>query len=164
MGRDWRVRYYLLMRDLYRSLSTILSVLPLILSGLALVVSFLSFQLTAVRSVKPVLTIAYQSDAGWSLTNVGNGPALNVIVAQRRTEGEWFDPVPVPPLALGGKIRLGWLDHTSIKWLGAAYNDIDGRQYSSTTTEDLTTVQTGSPFPQWRDPDIRKQWQVEGIR
>lgn len=102
-GQDWRVRYYLLMQDLNKSLPTrILSVLPLILSGLALVVSFMSFQLTAVRSVKPVLTIAYQSDAGWSLTNVGNGPALNVIVARRETEGKWFDPVRVPPLALAG--------------------------------------------------------------
>jgi len=128
------------------------------------VVSFLSFQLTAVRNVKPALTIIYQNDTGWSLTNIGNGPALNVIVAQRETEGEWSNPVRVRPLALGAMIRLGWLDHTNIKWLGAAYTDIDGRRYSSTTTEDLTTVQTGNAFPHWREQDIRKQWQVEGIR
>jgi hypothetical protein len=91
--------------------------------------SFLSFQLTAVRSIKPVLTIVYQNDTGWSLTNVGYGPALNVIVAQRESEGEWSKPVRVPPLALGGNIRLEWLDHTNIKWLGSAYTDIDGRGY-----------------------------------
>jgi hypothetical protein len=142
----------------------IISALPLVFSALALILSFLSFQLTSVRSIKPVLTIAYQSDMGWSLTNVGYGPALNVIVAQRESEGDWSNPVRVPPLALGATIRLEWLHHTNIKWLGASYTDTDGRQYSSMTAEDLTTIRTGNSFPRWREQDILKQWLVEGNR
>jgi hypothetical protein len=140
-------------------LTRILSVLPLAISALALTVSFLSFKLTAVRSVKPVLTTAYRSDSGWSLKNVGNGPALNVIVAQKEIEGEWFNPVRVPALANNGEIRLHWLGHTNIKWIGAAYTDIDGRRYFSETSEDLTRVRTDNAFPQWREQDIGKHWQ-----
>jgi hypothetical protein len=67
----------------------------------------------------------------------------------------------VPPLAQGGKIRLGWLNHTNVKWLGATYTDIDGRRYSSLTAEDLTTVRAGDAFPHWREEQILKQWQVD---
>ena len=155
----------LVMQDVSRNLLTrILSVVPLIISGLSLGVSFLSFHLTAVRSIKPVLTIEYRNDTGWSLRNVGNGPALNVIVAQRHSEGEWFNPVRVSSLAHDSETRLHWLDHTNIKWIGATYTDIDGRQYSSMTSEDLTTVQTGNAFPHWREQDIQKPWQGEGIQ
>jgi hypothetical protein len=138
-----------------------LSVLPIAFSGLALVLSFASFQMTAVRNVKPVLILSYQGDSGWHLKNVGNGPPLNVIVAETQKRGEWSVPVRVPPLAIGGDIGLRWLGHTNVKWLGASYADIDGRRYSSVTGEDLTTILQGNAFPRWKEQDIQKQWQVE---
>ena len=54
----------------------------------ALVVSVTSFGLTyrlstqtATTSVQPVLVFEYSGDIGWSVRNVGNGPALNVLLA-----------------------------------------------------------------------------------
>jgi hypothetical protein len=138
-----------------------LSALPITFSGLALVLSLLGFQMTAVRNVKPVLILSYQDDSGWHLRNVGNGPALNVIVAERQDRSAWSVPVRVQPLAIGGDIGLRWLAHTNVKWLGASYADIDGRQYSSVTGEDLTTIHKGNDFPRWNERNIQKQWQVE---
>jgi hypothetical protein len=137
-----------------------LSVLPVVLSTLALTISFFSFNLTAVRNIRPVLTLAYRNDSGWYLRNIGNGPALNVIVAERPNEGEWVNPVRVPPLANGGEILLHWLGHTNIKWIGATYTDIDDRPYSSLTSEDLTSIRNDNAFPRWREQDIRKHWEI----
>ena len=55
------------------------SSLPLLLSSLALLVSFLGYRLTAVRNVKPAIIVSYSNESGWHLKNIGNGPALNVL-------------------------------------------------------------------------------------
>jgi hypothetical protein len=138
--------------------------LPLFFSASALFLSLLSFRLMDVRSVKPVLTLTYQNDSGWTLNNIGNGPALNIIVSQKPKGGTWETPVRVAPLATGGHILLQWLHNTSVKSLGVSYTDIDGRRYSSLTTEDLTDIQAGSIFPNWRPAEIHKQWEMEQSR
>jgi hypothetical protein len=67
------------------------------LSSTALLVSVVTFALnylhsrkSAVRARKPVLVFEYDGDVGWVLRNVGAGPALNIVVAQKRVAGEWF--------------------------------------------------------------------------
>src|ERR1700685_878931 len=79
-----------------RFASRLPAVMPLIFSASALLLSLLSFRLTDVRSVKPVLTITFENESGWNLNNIGNGPALNVIVSQRPEGGIWSAPVRVP--------------------------------------------------------------------
>jgi hypothetical protein len=135
--------------------------LPLFFSASALLLSLLSFRLTDVRNVKPVLTLTYENDSGWTLNNIGNGPALNVIVAERPGGGSWQQPVRVAPMAAGGRIPLRWLKQTNVKSLGASYTDIDGRRYSSLTSEDLTDINSENIFPKWNPADVRKQWEME---
>ena len=137
----------------------LLGLLPLVFSGLALLISFFSYQLTSVRNVKPVLTITYRGSSGWYLKNVGNGPALNVIVAEKG-EGDWFKPVRVQPLSNGEEHVLRWLGETNIEGLGATYFDIDGRQYTSLTEKDLTTIKSGNQLAKWREQDIEKEWEL----
>src|ERR1041384_6175962 len=88
------------------------------LSSTALLVSVVTFALnyrhtrgSAVLARKPVLIFEYDGELGWVLRNVGAGPALNVIVAQKRVGGDWFNPVRVPPLSKDGRFLLAWLNH-----------------------------------------------------
>jgi hypothetical protein len=142
----------------------VVSSLPLLLSILALSVSFLSYRLTAVRNVKPALIASYSGDSGWHRRNIGSGPALNVVVVQRRESGDWFDPVRVPPLAAGDQLHLFWMEHTNVRWIGAAYTDIDGRPYSSECADDLTRIRAGHAFPVWSEGQIGKMWQREAAK
>jgi hypothetical protein len=137
----------------------LLGLLPLAFSGLALVISFFSYQLTAVRNVKPVLTIAYRGSSGWYVKNIGNGPALNVVVAEKG-QGDWFKPVRIPALANSEEHALRWLGQTNIESIGATYFDIDGRQYTSLTEQDLTTIKTGNRMAKWQERDIEKEWEL----
>jgi hypothetical protein len=135
------------------------SALPFLLSSLALLVSFLGYRLTAVRNVKPTIILLYLKESGWHLKNIGNGPALNLLVAQRHESGGWFCPVRVPPLAQGDQTHLWWMGHTNVRWIGATYTDIDGRAYSSECSDDLTRISDGSVLPHWSEQQIRRAWQ-----
>ncbi|MBC8093046.1 MAG: hypothetical protein H7Y15_14125, partial [Pseudonocardia sp.] len=45
----------------------------------------------------PVVVFVWDPAAKiWSLRNIGNGPALNVIIAQHDRDG-WYNSVRVPP-------------------------------------------------------------------
>jgi hypothetical protein len=92
------------------------------------------------------------------LRNVGNGPALNVLVAQKRIGGDWFNPVRVPPLAADGSFVPTWIRHVNTTGLGATYIDVDGRKYSSVTGNDLTEMHSREIFGPWKEADIGKHW------
>ncbi len=133
----------------------------------ALVVSVISFSLTyrlstqtATTSVRPALVFEYSQDTGWSLRNVGNGPALNVVIAERTDTSPWANPVRVPPLPKDGKIQLAWIAHQNVRTLGATYVDIDNRSYSSSCTNDLSTTQDGNILGNWPDGEISRHWQL----
>jgi hypothetical protein len=135
------------------------------LSSTALLVSMVTFALnyrhtrrSAVLARKPVLIFAYDGDHGWVLRNVGAGPALNIIVAQKRVGGEWFNPVRVPPLSKDGKVVLGWLNHVNTTGLGALYADTEQLAYTSTCGNDLSQVFSGTLFGPWPEVEIGRNW------
>jgi hypothetical protein len=135
--------------------------LPLLISCLALGLSFLGYRLTAVRNVKPALVFAFSLDAGWTLRNIGNGPAMDPVVAQRQDGGEWTYPVRVPPLEAGAMVSLHWLKYSNVRWLGVTYADIDGRAYLSTSVNDRTTISRGNQFPSWQGDSICRSWELD---
>jgi hypothetical protein len=135
------------------------------LSSTALLVSVVTFALnyrhtrrSTVLARKPVLVFEYDGDQGWVLRNVGAGPALNVIVAQKRVGGEWFNPVRVPPLSKDGKFVLGWLNHVNTTGLGASYADTEQLPYTSTCGNDLSQVFSGTLFGPWPEGKIGRHW------
>lgn len=86
-------------------------VISAILSFVALIVSVFAFNLSRRATVlgrKPVLVFEYDGNRGWILRNVGSGPALNIIVAQKQPSGAWFNPVRVPPLAKDAEFIPKW--------------------------------------------------------
>ncbi len=135
------------------------------LSSTALVVSLVTFALnyrhtrqSAVLARKPVLIFEYDGQIGWILRNVGAGPALNVIVAQKRVGGDWFNPVRVPPLSKDGRFILKWLDHVNSTGLGATYTDTEQLAYTSTCGNDLSKIAKGIQFGPWPEDQLGKHW------
>ena len=108
-------------------------------------------------SIRPVVVFAYDPDEGWHVTNVGTGPALNVIIAQRRQQ-QWFSPVRVPPLLKEGSFKLSWCLHDNVHGLGALYEDADGRRYTSICGNDLSQSFKGHSFGPWSEAKIGKHW------
>ena len=134
------------------------------LSSTALAVSLFTFWLNyrharqvTVRGRKPVLVFLYDGTRGWILRNVGNGPALNVLVAQKK-DGTWFNPVRVPPLSKETEFIPLWLDHVNTTGLGATYTDSEGVSYTSTTGNDLTQIFDGLHFGPWKESEIGRHW------
>lgn len=135
------------------------------LSSMALILSVVTFELnyrqsrrSAVITRKPVLVFEYDRDSGWILRNVGAGPALNVVVAQKRVGAEWFNPVRVPPLSKDGNFVLQWLNHVNTTGLGATYTDTEQLPYTSTCGDDLSNVFDGTQFGPWPESIIGRHW------
>jgi hypothetical protein len=85
-------------------LSVTLAVAALALSLVSFVLTYRAGHAEDRRSRIPVLVFIYDdARGGWALRNVGNGPALNVLVAQKHVKGDrcgqWYRPVRVPPIA-----------------------------------------------------------------
>ena len=96
-------------------------------SAIALVVSVGSFGLSynlshesAITSVRPVLVYQFDERKGWSVRNVGNGPALDVIVAMKKDDkADWTQPMRIPPLAKDGEFNLNkWDIYNNARTLG----------------------------------------------
>jgi hypothetical protein len=92
------------------------------------------------------------------LKNIGSGPALNILVAQKRVGGEWFNPVRIPPLSKDGEYIPTWLGHVNTTGLGAIYSDSEGKPYTSTCGNDLSQVFEGAKFGPWKESDIGRHW------
>lgn len=133
----------------------------------ALIVSIISFSLTysfstksAITSVRPVLIFEYSQQDGWSVRNVGNGPALNILIAMKDDTSDWKMPVRIPPMQKDGRFSLHWVGHLNIRTLGASYTDIAERTYSSTCVDDLSNTYDGNKLEQWVESDITAHWKV----
>ena len=118
----------------------------------------------------PVVTFEYDGRRGWLLRNVGNGPALNILVAQKHVRGsergKWFNAVRVPPLGCGAEFHLTWLGHTGDAGLGVLYDDFassaeGGRSYTCTCGNDLSQICVGRTFGPFEESEIQAHWMLE---
>lgn len=127
-----------------------ISVASVAIAFASLVVNFVLNHRAAVRARKPVLVFVYES-GNWVLRNVGNGPALNVLVAQRDTEKKtWYDPVLVPPFAKDTSLSMDWVDARAVFGLGATYEDFEGRLYTSTLGGETSHTYDRDRLPTWK--------------
>jgi hypothetical protein len=150
-----------------------LAVAALVISVITFVLSYRATTAAERRSRLPVLVFVYDGDRAWLLRNVGNGPALNVIVAQKHTTGghadAWYNPVRVPPIARDAEFPLPWLDPVGDFGLGATYQDFlsadvrgGGRVFTVTCGNDLNAVTPGRLFPRWAEQQVRPHWAPPG--
>jgi hypothetical protein len=119
--------------------------------------AILTFRLNFRASARPVLVFEYVPEEGWHLKNIGQGPALNIIVAQHGKSG-WKHPVRVPALSKDGSTKLVWCLHDNELGLGAMYEDGYRKKYPSECHNDLSTVKRGWVFGPWKEPQIGRLW------
>jgi len=143
------------------STATVISIVSLAIALVSFVLNYGLARRAAVRARKPVLVFVDAPEQGtWVLQNVGNGPALNVLVAQRQ-DGKWFNPVIVPPLSVDSSYPLKWLGRVNSTGLGATYSDFENTLYTSTTGGERSRTYVGNRLPTWSDREVRRHWEPE---
>jgi hypothetical protein len=137
------------------------SITALVLSVVSFVANFNLTHQSAVLARKPVLVFQYNGEMGWTLRNVGSGPALDVMVAKRESSGPWHEPVRAPAISKDGEIKLYWLGQTNARSLGASYADFEGVRYTTISEADVSQVKKGDLLGQWTEKDIKPFWIVD---
>ena len=152
-------------------LATAVSIAAIVLSAITFGLSYRASKAAERRARMPVLVFVYDGTQGWLLRNVGNGPALNIEVAQKVVRddraGSWITPVRVPPVGRDKEILLPWLGDDNLHGLGAVYEDFlsadegsGGRAYTMTCGNDRNVIKPGRPLPEWPESTIVAQWTV----
>jgi hypothetical protein len=139
------------------AVATVIAIVSLLFAAVSFVVNFSIAHRAAVRARKPVLVFVDDREHQcWVLQNVGNGPALNIVVAMREFN-TWFNPVLAPPLAKDGAIPLTWLGRANTG-LGATYSDFEDRRYTATSGGEYSRTYEGDRLPKWDDEEVRAHW------
>jgi len=139
-------------------MDTLFSLISLLLSLTAIVITYLVFRKTHKRTVQPIIVFSnVEKEDGdktsWCIENVGNGPALNVLVAGGTTQLEWNDGDKTLIAVMGCNVsrRLDW-----VRLRGAflaTYKDIYGREYTSICVHNKHTITEGNSY---RDLEPKK--------
>jgi hypothetical protein len=146
-----------------------MDVLSLALSGIAVAISVLVFMDTRRRQTnaerlarKPVLVYRWDPTKGmWQATNIGNGPALDVVAVQR-FDGRWAHPLRIPKMAAQdvATVPNRWYGafHPD-PGLGVRYRSVTGEKYMTRTGDDWSQVSDGwgdMPAELW--DEIEPHW------
>jgi hypothetical protein len=135
----------------------LVSMTALVVSVISFSMSYLQTRTSATTGMKPVLVFVYDRNGQWLLENLGNGPALNIVVAEKPNDNsQWINPVRIPPLAREGRFPLRV--NINARWLGATYTDIEGHEYSATCVEDDSRITPGRILPHWKADEIQPHW------
>src|SRR5262249_24859691 len=99
--------------------------IPVIVSVIAILVA----RRAVTRSIRPVLVFVCEVRGEvWRLQNVGSGPALDVVVAEKdREEQPWARFKRLPPLPKDGEIRL----RAAPSFFAVTYHDVEDNVYST---------------------------------
>lgn len=130
------------------SVEAIIAIISTAISLLAVVVSFYTFHRSLKASSKPVLIFSLRSEALWQLQNVGNGPAVNVLVGEMNVNRDWVNITNCYPLAAGASVPLSWLRH-GVE-LAAVYTDVYGGSFTTHCASNWNAVSSRNEFPGWR--------------
>ena len=137
-----------------------------IAAAIALVVSIIVFMETRARerrntrlARRPVLVFAW--DAGrqvWELRNIGNGPALDVVILQH-VGNQWSHPLRMPELSVNGTavVPRRWYEcWDKDPGLGACYRSSVDEPYSTVTGNDWSHLKDG-----WQELSVARKANVE---
>jgi hypothetical protein len=120
--------------------SDLLAWIPVLVSVIAILIA----NRAVTRSLRPVLVFVCEvRDEVWRVQNVGTGPALDVVVAEKdRDEQPWARFKRVPPLPKDGEIRL----RSAPIFFAVTYNDVENHGYSTICTGYRNRLQKGHVF------------------
>jgi hypothetical protein len=132
----------------------------------------------------PVLVVLPDPDGGgWRLENIGNGAALNIVIAQGRGDandglielrgerarrhrgvapGEsWCNPIHLRPMRAGTSQTVDWPFHTS--GVGITYTDALSFPYTVRTSRRGSRLTEQRCIPDWPDDEVVQLSAVEGL-
>jgi hypothetical protein len=138
------------------------------IAGIALVVSVIVFVDNRLRALEaarlarvPMLAFTWDDPRqSWILSNIGNGPALDVVILQR-IGGRWVHPLRMREMAAqdNNAIPSGWMRWDENPGLGARYRSITGEQYMTKTGDDWSQHSAGwGDMPDTLWSDIEPHW------
>lgn len=120
-------------------------VASLIVSFMALGLSYYSFRKTQRASIMPVLVFSRVSSNRWQLVNVGQGPAISIVVGDKTQQGDWGSRVRYFPISAGAAVDVDSI-HDGDQ-LVAVYTDIRGNAYSSICSSSENRFCESNEFP-----------------
>ena len=109
---------------------------------------------------KPILVFSYETGAGWFLSNVGKGPALNVTVALKGHAGDWKHFVRLAALPEDSKFQLIWLGKLDVVKLGAVYEDSERAFYSTISKDDKNGFFRGAKINVAEGAEVMRYWNL----
>src|SRR5215831_13285350 len=114
--------------------------IPVLISVIAILVA----KRAVTRSVRPVLVFVCEvRDKVWCVQNVGTGPALDILVAEKdRDEQPWARFKRLPPLPKNGKIQL----RSAPSFFAVTYHDAENHAYSTICSGYRNRLQKGHVF------------------
>jgi hypothetical protein len=153
---------------------TVIASCALLFAVVSFLISLHSASVAGRRARMPALIFTYDLKyRQWVLRNVGNGPALDIVVAQRAKDTEkWYMPVRVPPMGQDDQFVVWWLESTRDFGLGARYHDMvvgDSSAlrhvYVTRTGNDVSRIYAGRRsrrvgMPTWPDGNVTRHWQL----
>ena len=141
----------------------IIATFSLILSVLAIGVSYYSFRKTHKTSIQPILVFINEGrdesgNSYWSVENMGNGPAMNVLITGGNHNLSWNndETVLLSAIQRGVRRKVGWIH--SLAALVATYSDAFGREYTTVCVDNRNRVSDGNRYPSLKP--TRYQWQL----
>jgi hypothetical protein len=160
--------------------ATIISVVAVLVSFLTFLLTYLASQRADRRRRMPVIVV-FPEDEGWRLENIGNGPALNIVIAQGRgTEangslielrreavgangaapGEtWCNPIHLRPMAAGASQLVPW--HFATTGVGVGFTDVLNTPYTLRMSRQGSLLVEKRGIPSWSQEDWRQINTVE---
>lgn len=141
-------------------IQTIFSLFSLVISIVALVVSLIIYRENRKLTVKPVLVFLRRSSDKWVLSNVGNGPALNILLGKKGWESKrWESFTHCYPIPANDEVELNWLSGAA---LAVVYQDVDRREYTTKIQYDRNTIEDGNSFksmwPKLNEESVRNEF------
>lgn len=141
----------------------------LLMSAVTFAIAYHASRVAERRARIPVLVFVYDIDRGWLLRNVGNGPALNIVLAYLadhvRDPNLWQGKTRVPPLARDQEMVLKWLGRKNVAVLAATYEDFLSsdtshrpRTYTVIAEYDLNKVVLQRLLPEWSVDETIPYW------
>ena len=114
--------------------------IPVLVSVIAIFVA----NRAVTRSLRPVLVFVCEvRDKVWCVQNVGTGPALDIVVAEKdRDEQPWARFKRLPPLPKNGKIQL----RSAPSFFAVTYHDAENNTYSTICSGYRNRLQKGHVF------------------
>jgi hypothetical protein len=145
-------------------LRDVISLFALCISGAAVAFAIFKGRYDQIVGVKPALVFVY-TEIGWQIQNIGSGPALNIIIGKKEegiasSNGQWSQPVRIPPLKKDAAFHLHWDPESNSYGLGATYEDMWGRRYTTTCGNDLNRIRRGRHLTVWLEKQIVAEWKL----